>query len=491
MEQFTDFQPSGDSPLSIGSSRVVGTAPTQASSEVARRLWLNYDAIERLPGGIWYNSRDTCGGIETKSSGTWQSSVAKGSRKQMFKSPRSIIAVRTSRGAQPQGKETDLPDSHCPPLSHSNWWARFGQWYTGGPERAVEKALAKHFRGLVVERNTYEDDMNHEEKAHQHHIIAIEAEIPLGRFDHCVGRKTLRGTAEFSDNQSTAIDPFSETVPTSDIIATSILLYSSQLLLDRESSSLTYTVDEQWCLSEIIRARFDSLARLHEGEDWLEAVITSAYESRLFLCAILGPAYDRFVELVALHFCAELVPELGILDIEHAKVLGIIGSGAIYHLEDNGSVMELGFLKLFFCCNFVASLICLFDPLANGNCMGVPQKDSLDQLMMNFQQLLGILEIAEAEIDVYELASAVFKHVTALRYAQTFPLHIWKNLLTIDLGNGCKGLEVSSEYTWAVGNDELVWTCAWGTFYLFGPLFKQSSAGRMPALPLLEAEELD
>ena len=487
-EVSSDYGPLLAGPLSPSSSMIGGTAPSQTSSEIARKLWLDCELLERHPGGFICD-------VEPKSP---EGSKVEGfsvdnppvvhSPAQAPKKSRTITGRPSLRHQfETSSNDTSTPGSHCPALVHFDWWVKYGQWCTKSSDKVIEDALAHYFQGLVIPYNTFEAAMDHEEKLHQHHVMAVEA----GWLEEHGGIRQIQSPSEADLFMRRPLDlesMSSESMLINKSVATSILLNRKLWHSSKQvSASSSYPVDVRWCVSEFMKEKLTALTEAQMVSDWLECIIFLFDDCRILAFSGRKKAFEGFLSLTAVLLSSLLLPATDVQGIRQVSPLDHIRAAYGQDAKLNSITQEPHSAELLGCNRLMRTLMDWFDPLGTGSDDGVVE-DTVQELLRCFQEISRDWDTSRNEIDVNKLALIAFKHVTVLRYGQVYPLNI-EGFFAIDQHNN--GLSVSDEAVIVMGYEELAWASAWGVVCFYGPKLEATVPGWSAEFRVLEPDELE
>ena len=493
-EIFDDTKPLEVLSLSPGSSMIGGTAPSQTSSEIARRLWLDCEVLEQHPGGFMHDCElENPEKKQTESFDIDHSLVMHTSNQQVSVGSRNAINPHCLRHLiDTISKDTDTPDSHCPALAHFNWWLKYGQWCTKSPDKVVEDALAQYFQGLVIEHNTFEADMDHEEKLHQHHVMALEA----GLSEQDGIEDEQRHLYSPSETDTTMTSPFdsesvsSKPMPVSRTIATSILLNRKLWHSSKQvSASSSYPVDVRWCVSELMKAKLGVLHESRRVSDWVEAIIFLLDDCRVLAFSGRKKAFKGFISLTAVLLSSILLSETDKFSPDQADISERIRATCA-HVVGREVICQAPSSPELQCYNrLLKVLMNWFDPLGSEHDDAVVES-TVQELHQCLEEFTADWDVLLNEVGIHKLVIIAFTYVTVLRYGQVYPLNVEGFFTVQQTHNDSKSLSVSDETIKDIGHEELAWTFAWGAVYLNGPQIQATARGWSAEFQLLEPEDL-
>ena len=176
--------------------------PVQREENLLTNIAIIYgESEEETPGRMDHGVAETEAAVHTVEAEAHETDSCSGRHAEALGT--TTRSSRRRRKARPQVSETRRPGAHSPSLSDFDWWEMFGRWSSSRsfPLYAINDEdiklnydIAEHlehnfsvlnrsfhldklFPGLVIERNTYADEMNHREQVHQHYMLAVEADI--------------------------------------------------------------------------------------------------------------------------------------------------------------------------------------------------------------------------------------------------------------------------------------------------------------------------
>ena len=479
-EKMGDKEPS-ERCSALDSSMIGGTAPSRTSSQIARNLWLDCERLEEHPGGFIYNREpESAERSQAEIAGEDHAFAVHTKTQQPTDNSKNAIGFPVSRSLlNLKSTNANKPDFYCPALAHFDWWVKYGQWCSGSSDKIVEDALVQYFQGLIFQPTSFEADMDHEEKLHQHHVMALEAGISM-EFDPQDQELQDRLSSEANSSVEGTIGP-EFIAPVSKTVATSILLNRKSWHSSTQvSTSSSYSVDVRWCVSEFMKAKFGVLSKSKRVDDWVEAIMFRLDDCRVLAHHGRKKAFEGFLNLMA---------DLLSGDSKQANPLGCIPAASIQQANRQRFYQEPRSTELQGCNHLMRHLMLWFDPLSTERDDGVLDS-TVQELHRSFENISGDWHILQDEFNVYQVALVAFKHVTVLRYGQVYPLNVESFFITNQLDGLCERLSVSNEVIEAVGQELLGWISAWGAIYFLGPQIQATAPGWSAEFEFLEAEDL-